>query len=424
MSGLKCNNNEKKELTIDNLELYMNDVYEKECLFKVGKGEVEFIQNGIETLVQTIVDLALQHFSHTEATGNLYETLKILRSETCPSDIIKAGSFYEGTKNNFPDEFDFIFLLYCTDKCVQLGENNLSIPDYSNQLQMPLTNAILGLLQITKKNKDFLKSVSPDSTKKLYFDEYVYAKGPSAKLRFIYENDSNEKREIYVDLVPAIRQYGDRVERTVSIICPLKEFRKEILLTESFLYINSFFANYTFTETELRFMKYILSEFHVKVYRILKFLINGHGDDEALKNFLQETHAGDKSFKLYSSYRIKTVMIYHHYQCTNTEQTNIGYCILKILNEICKYPDIESFPKLIDKIDAFKSNRVDVHNPWEKQHFFTIKSNDDSKMLLQPYLQLLTDHLVSMQRSVDCYDYEKDKVAGSVSRLYLENQSK
>lgn len=53
-------------LTSDVLELYLNDVYEKECLFEIDKEEMDFVQNGIETIVHKIGSKILQYGSSTD----------------------------------------------------------------------------------------------------------------------------------------------------------------------------------------------------------------------------------------------------------------------------------------------------------------------------------------------------------------------
>lgn len=410
------------EFEEDKLELYLNDIYTKECLFKIEESEVQFIRTGIENLVQAIVDSALERFNDPQSQNSLNEAMQMYRDDICSSDIIKVGSFYEGTKNHYPDEFDFIFLLYCSKNFIEFGENNLSIPNYSDKIENPLTNAILGLYKVTEKKKDYLHYLSSDGTRKIYFDKYMYAKGPAAKLRFIYESDSGQSKEIFVDLVPAVREHGETLERTVSFMCRLPEFRKEVLRTGSFLFINSVSANFTFTETEVRFMGNVLSKNHVAVYRILKHLINGHGDDETLKNHLHDKHLGMKTYKLYSSYRMKIMMVCHHYVCTNADQKSLGLCVLQILGDMNSYPEIDSFPKLVDKIDAFKSNRVDVHNPQEKQYFFEMVFDTEPVFLLQPYLQSMIERLKAMQCSEESYDYERDKIKNSLCRQFIEEQ--
>lgn len=162
----------------DNLELYLNDVFERECFHYMEKE----LQTGIETMVQKITDCLRQdefllNYIQTHLKGNL-----------CPSGIIKVGSFYEGTKNNFPDEFDFIFLLCCVEgtsdiiKDLKLYAGKLS--NY-NQFTYTLFDKIEDIIE---ENKAIIQSsfsnICKNRKSKLHFNGYVEKKGASSTTVF------------------------------------------------------------------------------------------------------------------------------------------------------------------------------------------------------------------------------------------------
>ena len=180
----------------NNLDLFLDGIYNQECEFYIGKDEVDFKRSGIETIVRKIVNKILEYdpfVGHHDDLQRVVEILnddiqifhsaggKLARISTCTTDdIIKVGSFYEGTRNRFPDEFDFIFPVYCFEKtdCTSSLSANIisSILDktYSiiyNQISEPI---------LTLQEKDFL--VYNSSAKNICYDSIVSKKGPAWKL--------------------------------------------------------------------------------------------------------------------------------------------------------------------------------------------------------------------------------------------------
>ncbi|XP_053386382.1 uncharacterized protein LOC123538551 [Mercenaria mercenaria] len=403
----------------NNLELYLNDVYEKECVFKMEKDEVEFIQTGIEYLVQVLVDQALTdlsdyHLGLSHIIDNdlnvsyilevyfpikdksclqRYVARNISNEKTFKNTIIKVGSFYDGSKNNFPDEFDFIFLL------LGVGE------PWRFSHDMDMNNFIHKILheKVYENEKPFhyFSFSEKDQVKrKLELEKSIEMHGPAYTLRFIYNNEVGKQRYIHVDLVPAYKIIDSKtrqwfVESVRKYVEPAT-FREEILAADNSLFVKE---HLDFTEMEKHFMNNILSRKHMKVYRILKFLINGNGDGEELEKYSKK---GSGSY--YSSYRIKTLMIYHHEACTNTVSGDLGPCILQVLEECGRYKNAEDFPKFISKEYPYKQF---MRSPTPKTPFS-----------LLPYLISAITILRSLQTSHDSYDYERCKMQ-SISRQYL-----
>ncbi|XP_053391750.1 uncharacterized protein LOC128554502 [Mercenaria mercenaria] len=228
--------------------------------------------------------------------------------------------------------------------------------------------------------------------------------GPAYLLRFIYKNGSKRNKYLHVDLVPAFKvlvkkddtsnQYFKLLDARVK----LKAFRECVLKAEHYLSVNS---RTSFTETEVYFMKNVLSKTHVKVYRILKILLNGHGDDEKMKKECIKRDV--RNYHVFSSYLIKTMMIYHHKECTNPDMLDtsgipdIGPCVLQILEELCKFDETNRYP-----------------------NFSGIFRGGD-KYCMVPFLQNLADTLKAMQISGAAYEYKRCRMK-SMSRQFIEKE--
>ncbi|CAG2229525.1 unnamed protein product [Mytilus edulis] len=107
---------ERQKMTEGNkVELYLKDVFERECAYKIEQEEVEFIQTGIETIVQRIADKILDNNILQESMKVKFEKYFTGIVKRSKKNVFGVGSFYEGTRNNFPDEFDFILTLFCCE---------------------------------------------------------------------------------------------------------------------------------------------------------------------------------------------------------------------------------------------------------------------------------------------------------------------
>lgn len=312
-----------------------------------------------------------------------------LKGKLCPSGIIKVGSFYEWTKNNFPDEFDFIFVLCCVEgtsdtvKDLKLYARKLS--NY-NHFTYTLFDKIEDIIE---ENKDIIQAsfsnVCKNRKSKLHFNGYVEKKGPAALLSFSYKSDVlHSGRLISVDLVPAVRVLPADLPKDINKVCLLEPFGREIVLTNSLLVAG---GRCSISETELRFIRKVLSDNHKKIYRILKFLINGNNDCEI------PTYR----VKGYSLYMIKTLTIHHHYECLNSDAKVIGPCILQVLDAMYQYRDTKSFPWLLNFPSCYK-----VYN-----------------FIPQHYIKSLSSHLRSLKCSQTVYNYIKDGIKKCVSKQYM-----
>ncbi|XP_045211313.2 uncharacterized protein LOC123562777 [Mercenaria mercenaria] len=383
---------------INNLELYLNDVYGNKCVFKAEPGEIEFIQAGIKIIVQKIVHLVLENISLTageeEVLLNLEEAyfpIKKKQVKTAKSSIIQVGSISEGTKNSFPDEFDIIFPIYLVKTYAGWCPRTKLLSKAYEQIKTVTT----------RPHTECLNHICPNETlnvtKSLHFDRYVREHGPASVLRFIYKNGLGDEKYIHVDLVPAIKitVLGDQRDwyekfNGKYFNPKLVSLCSKIMSDKNYLEVD---GRISFTESESHFMRNILSKKHSKVYRILKILINGHGDGEILNLYFRtDPHSSEKG---YSSHKIKTMMFHHHHECKNPGEETIGDCVKQVLEEMCK--------------DSNNEN----HTVWGTDSIL------QTQCLLLPYLEKLLEGLKSIQTSEDSYDYEKLRMK-SVSKRYLD----
>jgi hypothetical protein len=375
----------------NNLELYLKDVFESECKFKIDSQETAFIQTGVESIVLKLVQKVLEDdpiWSLIEEDIELYNSVGGKISKRA-GDILKVGSFYEGTKNNFPDEFDIICLFYfCEEtKCMdsQLKEHLVRIIARTSQL---IRKCAIDF-ETRADNKDICIS-SKDGARKIYFDRFCGKSRPAMTMNFIYDNESGERKDINVDVVPTIVIKDKNLRQIVDKYCPLEQFREEILQTGSILMAHD---SITFTETEVHVMRDLLSQNHKIVYRLLKYLINGNNEEHGKISKRSD-------IKLYSSFMIKTMMIFHHYKCAEPDMVEIGQCLVNVLNDMCIHKEASDFPKLLKQKGNYDKDIT-------------------KRLLLLEELEKMRDQLLEMQKAVEVYDYKNYKKAISITGAFF-----
>jgi hypothetical protein len=210
-------------------------------------------------------------------------------------------------------------------------------------------------------------------------------------MNFIYENESGERKNVNVDVVPAIVIRDENLRQIVDKYCPLEPFREEILQTGTILMAHD---SITFTETEVHVMRDVLSQNHKIVYRLLKYLINGNNEEHGKLSSRLD-------IKLYSSYMIKTMMIFHHYMCVQPNTKKIGQCLVDVLNDMCKHKKTSTFPKLFNQKENFGSNNT-------------------KRLHLLKELEKMRDQLLEMQKAVEEYDYKNCKKAISITGAFFQ----
>lgn len=374
----------------NNLDKFLDDLYREELKFRLTKAEAKFIKQGVEYLLQKIAYLTFAYGkdeieSIKRDYTRVYPGLIFLENE---HTLVKVGSYYEKTKNNYPDQFDFICVLFqCFCKSTTMFGYEKFGYTYTHMFTV-LHHVIKNLLS-TRNVREYLVYRDPNVPgKELRFEKYVCMYSHSSKLQFMYE-DQEKKKVIKADFVLAVRRIDPDLR--LKHICAHRPFNIEVAQTGSILYVNE---KVSFTETEVRFMKHILSATHKKAYRILKYLINGHKDGEILQNMLRKSgHFGERV----TSHMIKTEMILHHYRCFRTDRV-MSPCVLEMLECMKYYDSNKGLPSL-------------THFP-PVPHFF--RSVD--KLCA---LENMTELLNAMQRSRKPYSHENNRIQ-PIARSLLE----
>lgn len=333
------------------LEEHLNIIFQQKLEFPFENPEVVFVQTAIENIVTKIVttfvekkDLLFEKVGDPDVQERLQPT---------SGDIIcKAGSFYERTKNTYPNEFDFLYAPYC-----------IELTDQSRYSFLKIRTSVLGRILDDLNSKGCLEY--RDSTfGTIKYQHYVGQHGPASNVRFCFYRNPRRLRkfqktekEIDVDLVPGIRVIDPNLSNNISKVCPIPGFRDHVLTTGEYFWVP--YSLTALNKTEVHFMRHVLSKKHVKAYRLLKYVINGDGDADDLA---EECVLSIHHIKcLIPSYAIKTAMINHHFQCQD-HSDNVGGCIIEIL-EWFKQSFADPKKKMKDN---FAHHHVDIVAPANK----------------------------------------------------------
>lgn len=343
------------------LDEFLDNLFRRKLALPYENPEVLFVQTAIECLVSKIVtDLIENKDTVFDKVGDpaIHEHL-IVNSDNV---LCKVGSFYERTRNTYPNEFDFVYVPY------SLILTNTTKNSFLKLNVTALRNRISNLAHLgclTLKDNHFGE---------IKFDRYVGQHGPASNVRFFFTRfqkvtDMGEQttKEIDVDLVPGIRIIDPYLATNITKVCPIPGFQEEVLKTGFY-----FWVPYSFTalnETEVHFMRNVLSAKHAKAYRLLKYVINGDKDGGDLED---ECVTSDHHIKCsIPSYAIKTAMILHHFRCQNDDE-NLGDCIIDILEWFR-----QKFSQPVQKQrDNFQHFHVDIVAPSNKVITLAIGGRD------------------------------------------------
>lgn len=363
----------------NNLESFLRDIYRNELKYKIGRNEVKFIQRGIEDLVETIVNVI--EIEAKEEIGQIkkeyqqaFPSLVLLPNA---DKVVGIGSFYDKTKNGYPNEFDFNYVLF-TFSSDQLTQTTYATFGYTHDPSFKKVHRTVKYVLCRKSLRE--KLVYERNGRVIQFEKYDEQIGPTSRLLFSYHTD-NSVRTINVDLILAVRRVDE--ELWDKKLHPVSEFMENIALTGGVFYVND---KMTFPETEVAVMRYVVSHKHRKACRILKYLMNGHKDGEILAKRLRQTGLFNE---IISSNRIKTEIILHHFKCQRTDRY-LFPCVLKILDSINNDYDADT---PLDTLTA------------ENEHVHLFRSVDRMR-----YLQKMISTLTAMSYSTKPYVYEKDRI--------------
>jgi hypothetical protein len=269
-----------------------------------------------------------------------------MNCEEIPSgtSLIKAGSSAENTRNRFPDEFDFV-LVVGTYKITQANDT-FYVPCWPIKYYFPMYMAINNVLNNSKVTCYF-RHAETTSNREIQFCSLNKEMTSSQPVTFYltYTNNGLPSHELSVDLIPAFNVLDDTLGNRTGL-CSSPGLYKYVVQCGRYLLTRTYFS---ITETEVYFITKVLSPNHRKVYRILKYLINGHsGDKELLRVIDRHVGLDVNNIKglMISSYRIKTVVIFHHLGC-DKPNLSVGSCLLEILQTLKDCFETRTWPNFL-----------------------------------------------------------------------------
>lgn len=326
--GSLISTDEQSSDTVSNLDSLLEGLFKTHCCFTISEEEVCAIEKGVETLVTQIAD----NFFKTQTGASHFE------SRHGRYELLKVGSFYDGTKNYFPDGFDYIIVL---------GDAEVK-PDISVFPSQPLLRnvtegdeekyKVTGIVNTVCISQCPPERQCPDRTHAPAELSLigVFENGHVQTLQIYYSNLPEREHVINANVSFAVRVHniGRNIQCSEVIS---KEFYEDVVKTGHFLYalrLNDVYSENSlcvmFTESENSIIRNGLSRHHIKVLRILKYLINGNS------NFVNQGRLSRRisvAFDITSFY-IKNFVIQHHYTCIGTRR--IGACVLDILKGLFK----------------------------------------------------------------------------------------
>jgi hypothetical protein len=329
------------------LDRVLDDLFNEKIEFKVREDFIRCLQITVENFVRDLLNALMKLEKVQTKIQTLKDTYKdIPNLFTYKHEVLGVGSFYEGTKITFPDEFDFVLILLTAERLINIKQRHrLGVKNMWETIH--ISDNILRVISdvIASRIKDLSDYAIKVRENQLFDFEYTSVErvGPACKLCFTLSKKvpgifENEIVNIYVDVTPAIRVKDKYLPLYVDTICSIKDFSGEILKIGSFIVVEKYSTRLSFTETELSFMKNCLSARHRKAYRILKYLVNVDVKGETI--LPKHVYGRDfyrPVFKL-SSYLIKILMIQHHFRCKKNENIwRESACILDIFKDLLGY---------------------------------------------------------------------------------------
>ncbi|KAL4229351.1 hypothetical protein ACF0H5_012390 [Mactra antiquata] len=357
-----------------NLDKYLEELYIKEIEYPINDEEVSFIQTGIETYVTQIARLTRTNAQvsiqkEIQKFQSVFRGLKNLNEDyTEEVGVLNCGSFFEGAKVAFPDEFDFIFFLgsFQSDDVIRSVVRyddarysavfELDTRDRDNFVHNAIhreSGKVKGVhFMDVDAGEMFVEDVHTGycnfrERRTVIFDKYVIIDEKASKLRFLYKNEYGLCRYIHVQIIPAFRVYEPSCMRKTDEICSSPFVPTEVSKTGSVCVVSGLVW---FTETEVNFMRNVLSKRHLKVYKVVKYLIGDKKYADAIYDKLVETGLWQYNTGIVTSYMIKTGMINHHYSCKHKESDGESGCILDMLTYLANIKSDQNIQLLTDVV--------------------------------------------------------------------------
>ncbi|KAH3809511.1 uncharacterized protein LOC127833489 [Dreissena polymorpha] len=308
------------------------------------------------------------------------------------SEILKVGSYFEGTKIDKIDEFDFLvvikelskpgaihlnkipdvfdegYLIYTAEPGmvqIKLQDDDLKIkwrkyvvddfltgfhhPTDIHKRRQGFGSLILESIKIFAKTQHEWRNLFFEPGVNMFFNrggltllsisdsERVILKTaevhhPNTVLELKYDGS-----RISVDLSPAIRY--DRVEDCFEAGDCVDERLAAAVLDRGSILLVAKQGNYfriTFTETEVKFMRDKIHGVHKLIYMYLKYI-----------KCLYAKQASQPDVHPFSSYMLKMVCIHHDMRCTSENKT-VSKCLDEVLDLMADYCEKDDLPNVFN----------------------------------------------------------------------------
>lgn len=199
----------------DYLELYLDGLFKNGCKITMEPKERAFIEDGAVHLVGDLLDKIHGNFSDltTGSPDNISGLssflMEVKRKGVIPTrctrkDIIGVGSFYEGRRNKFPNEFDYIAPLFCFEPT----------EGFTYWHAGKRYHFLAPMYQIARSKIEEQKDplIYPHGAEKppfVCFDKYVEDARAAIEVNFKNVNQEGHEQDISVDSVPAAILKGD-----------------------------------------------------------------------------------------------------------------------------------------------------------------------------------------------------------------------
>ncbi|XP_064596750.1 cyclic GMP-AMP synthase-like receptor [Liolophura sinensis] len=345
------------------LNRFLEEIHEEKCVFKVSKEVVNDLKEAVEELVRKLV--------HKVSFATAYPLFS-------GSKILSRGSFYEGTKVEEPNEFDFLVEL---DVLSQPGrvEFRSECPDCPGYTHVLFTDPELKRMnaELESSPKDnFLRPYTissyygrclEEAYKKLFTGSWNWVQnvridkgcgflrlhehissnwGPNTLLQLVWttktlpDDDILKCITLTMDITPAIvyrppecNPEGEGADKHCHVVPGRNDYCKHGSSVDCCCWRIS----HSSKETEK--MK-SLSDVHEKIYKIFKVVCRRkYGRLRSL-----------------TSYMLKTAVLHHTDKCDS--KNSIGACTMKILEELLTFAQQEHLP------DYF----IPEKNVWAENH--------------------------------------------------------
>ncbi|XP_064596739.1 cyclic GMP-AMP synthase-like receptor [Liolophura sinensis] len=347
------------------LNRFLEEIHEEKCVFKVSKEVVNDLKEAVEELVRKFV--------HKVSFATAYPLFS-------GSKILSRGSFYEGTKVEEPNEFDFLVELDVLSQPGRVGFRSecLDCPGYTHVLFTdPELQRMNAELESSPKDNflrpytisSYYRRCLEEAYRKLFtgswcrpddvridkgcgflrLQEHISTNwGPNTLVKLVWTTktlpDDNILKCIVltVDITPAIVYRPPECNPDSAGAdkhCHVVPARNDICKHGSSTICCCWRISHSSEETE---KMRSLSDVHKKIYKIFKVVCRKRIIDGPLRSL--------------TSYMLKTAVLHHTETCDSN--SSIGACTMKILEELLTFAQQEYLP------DYF----IPEQNVWAKQN--------------------------------------------------------